>query len=320
MNKFLRVGAYGLGGLLLLGAGLAASIELRGIPHYAPPAGQAVVVATPARVALGQQLAVSICADCHLNRSTGTLSGQPMPGLPAEFGKIYAANITQDPVHGIGRWTDGQLVGLLRTGVGPDGRYRVVMPSFVQMSDEDVSSLVAFLRSNDSWVKPTPVATPAQEPSFLLKALTNSVMQPTPLPTGPVVAPPASDAVAYGRYLVVGRYKCYDCHSRDLKTNDALHPEHSAGYLGGGTVMLDRGRRPVTTRNLTMDENTGLGDWTEAQFDHATRSGISPHGPLREPMPKFTRMSEAEAAAIWAYLQTVPKVENLVATQAPIGE
>ncbi|QKG52657.1 hypothetical protein GKZ67_08650 [Hymenobacter sp. BRD67] len=64
------------------------------------------------------------------------------------------------------------------------------------------------------------------------------------------------------------------------------------------------------SRNLTMDPQTGLGDWSEAQFSRAIRCGMSPHGPLYEPMPKFTAMTDEEDHAIWAYLQTVPKIKN----------
>lgn len=312
MKKALRIGAVLLGIVLVIVIGAAAFVGGRGIPTYAPPVTTAVaaIAATPERVALGEKLVLSSCAECHLNRETNALSGQPLADLPTEFGKIYSANITQDQEHGIGKWTDAQVVALLRTGVGPDGRYRVIMPSFVHMSDEDVNSIVAFLRSRHDWTKAQPVASTPQEPSFLLKALANTVMKPTPMPTQPVVAPAPADAVAYGHYLVVGRYKCYDCHSHDFKTNNALEPEKSDGYLGGGNAMLNREQQSVVTRNLTMDPETGLGDWTGAQFGQAVRYGMSPSGALHYPMPKYSVMSEEETNAIWAYLQTVPKLKN----------
>ncbi|MDO7873527.1 cytochrome c [Hymenobacter sp. ASUV-10] len=285
---------------------------MRGVPSYAPPAASAslAVQATPERLALGEKLVMSSCADCHRNPQTNTLSGQLIPDLTPDFGRIYSANITQDKTHGIGGWTDGQLAALLRTGLGPDGRYRLVMPSFVHMSDEDMESIIAFLRSDNPLLRATPVASHAQEPSFLLKALTNTVMKPTPMPTQPVLAPAPTDAVAYGRYLVVGRYKCYECHSKDFASNNALEPEKSTGYLGGGNPMLNREQKAVVTRNLTMDENTGLGDWTPAQFAQAIRFGMSPHGPLAYPMPKYSTLTDEEVNGLWAYLQTVPKIKN----------
>ncbi|WP_460503892.1 c-type cytochrome, partial [Hymenobacter agri] len=147
-KRVLRWAGGALGLLLLAAFGFLAFVQVRGLPTYAPPRPAGVaIVATPARLALGEKLTLSICADCHLNRSTNRYSGHRLADLTPDFGTIYTANITQDPRHGIGRWTDQQLMGLLRTGVGPDGRLRLIMPNYARMSDEDVASIVAFLRS-----------------------------------------------------------------------------------------------------------------------------------------------------------------------------
>lgn len=311
MKKVFRLLGLLVAGLVFLGACAATFVQVRGIPSYDKPLVAAQKIeATPARLAQGRKLVHAMCADCHLDRRTGALTGKLLTEVPPEFGKLYAANITQDPKHGIGAWSDAELIGLLRTGIGRDGRYRIVMPNFVHMSDEDVASVITYLRSAEAPVQPNPAPTPAQEPSFLAKALVNTVMKPLPLPAGTVQAPDTNDAVAYGRYLVVGRYKCYDCHSQDFKTNNHLEPEKSAGYLGGGTVMRQPDGSPIVVRNLTPDPATGLGDWTEREFVQAVRFGQSPNGPLRLPMPKFTLMDEAEARAIYAYLRTVPVLQK----------
>ncbi|GAB3224651.1 hypothetical protein GCM10027346_05040 [Hymenobacter seoulensis] len=311
MKRGLKIVGVVVAVLLLLAAGVALFIQTRGIPHYDVPAlTPRTVASTPSRVELGEKLVLSTCADCHLNRETQSLSGHELLDIPPEFGRVYAANITQDPNHGIGRWTDAQLVTLLRTGIGPDGRYRVVMPSFALMSDEDVNSVIAFLRSDNALVKPNATPSKEQEPSFLLKALTNSVMKPTPMPATEVKAPTAENAVAYGRYLVVGRYKCYDCHSKDFKTNNPMEPEKSEGYLGGGNRMLNLEKQEVVTRNITGDPETGIGNWTEEQFARSVKFGMSPKGPLAYPMPKYSTLSDDEVHAIFAYLQSVPKIKN----------
>ncbi|AYA36581.1 cytochrome c [Hymenobacter oligotrophus] len=311
MKKVLKFIGLGLAAVFFVAICAAAYVQVRGIPSYDKPqvAAQHIAV-TPVRLAQGQKIVSAMCADCHLDRSTGALSGKLMNDLPPEFGRLYSANITQDKANGIGTWTDEEIVGLLRTGIGRDGRFRIVMPNFVHMSDEDVASVVAFLRSNDRLVAANATPTHAQEPSFLAKTLVHTVMKPTPMPTSAVVAPPATDAVAYGRYLVLGRYKCYDCHSKDFKTNNALEPEKSEGYLGGGTHMLTPEGTDIVTRNITADPETGIGDWTEAQFVEAVRFGQSPNGPLKLPMPKFTLMDETEAKAIYAYLRTLPVIKN----------
>ncbi|SFP83936.1 c-type cytochrome [Hymenobacter arizonensis] len=311
MKKSLRILGYVVGLLVLAVAGFATYVAARGIPNYdLQPAPLAAIEATPGRVELGEKLVLASCADCHRNAKTNSLSGQQLMDLTPDFGKVYSANITQDKTHGIGNWSDAQLVSLLRTGVGPNGRFRVIMPNFVHMSDEDMASVVAFLRSDNALVRATPTPSHAQEPSFLLKALTNTVMKPTPAPTAPIAAPPATNAVAYGNYLVVGRYKCYECHSKDFGTNNSLEPARSEGYLGGGNALLNMQGETVLSRNITSEPETGIGDWTEAQFAQAVKFGMTPHGPLAYPMPKYSRLTDEEVHALYAYLQTVPKIKN----------
>ncbi|MDO7845679.1 c-type cytochrome [Hymenobacter sp. M29] len=312
MRKALRIVGLLVGLVVLAGAGFAVFVSARGIPSYtSPKPAVAAIEATPTRIELGEKLTLAACGDCHLNRETNKYSGHLLQDLTPDFGKVYSANITQDRAHGIGAWTDQELVGLLRTGIGRDGRYRVIMPSFALMSDEDVASIVAFLRSGSPQVQADATPSHSQEPSFLLKALTNTVMKPTPLPAAPVLAPAPTEAVAYGRYLVVGRYKCYECHSKDFKSNNPLEPEKSDGYLGGGNRLLNMQGQTVVSRNITGDADTGIGDWSEAQFGQALRFGTTPHGPLNYPMPKYSRLDDAEIHALFAYLQSVPKLKNV---------
>ncbi|HEX8503890.1 MAG TPA: c-type cytochrome [Hymenobacter sp.] len=310
MRKSLRFLVLVVGILLLAVAGFAALVSVRGIPRNPVPVAAAVLPSTPARVAHGEKLALVMCAHCHRNPSTSTLSGRPAPDLGTDLGKLNSANITQDPVHGIGNWTDPQLVTLLRTGAGPDGRLRLAMPHFAYMSDEDAASIVAFLRSDNALVKATPVPNRPQEFSFLAKALTNTVMKPTIIEAHLPDAPPASDPVALGHYLVIGRYQCYLCHSNNFSTNDEAHPEKSKDYLAGGCELLDDELKTRVARNITMEPTTGIGKWSEEEFGKAVKYGMAPNGLLHVPMPKFSTMTDEEVHAIWAYLQTVPKIKK----------
>ncbi len=303
---------------MLAVAGFVGFAAVRGIPSYPVPKPTiAPIVATPARLAQGEKLMLAACADCHLNQQTNALTGHLLTDVPKEFGALYSANITQDKTYGIGAWTDQEVVGLLRTGIGRDGRYRIIMPSFVQMSDEDVASIVAFLHSDHPWVKANSTPSHPQEPSMLAKILTNSVMKPTPLPTTSVITPAPADAITYGRYLVMGPYKCYGCHFKDFKTNNAMEPEKSAGYLGGGNMMANAQSVPVVSRNITSDPDTGIGRWSEKQFGQAIRFGQSPHGALGAPMPKYSQLTDEEVHALYAYLQTVPKIKNATPEDGP---
>ncbi|MCC3152485.1 cytochrome c [Hymenobacter sp. BT770] len=300
-----------IGLLLLAVAGSAAFISLQqSEPQQQAPAVAAVRPSTPKRVEQGEKIVTVMCAHCHRNPSTNTLAGRPMPDLGTDFGKLYSANITKDPKFGIGDWTDQQIVTMVRTGAGPDGRLRVAMPHFAYLSDEDAASIVAFLRSNNALVLPTAEPSHPQELSPLGKNLLQNVLKPTPLVKHLADAPPASQPVALGHYLVVGRYQCYFCHSQDFSTNNEAKPELSKGFLGGGHKMLDDELQLRISRNLTMDPETGLGKWSEAQFSKAVKFGMAPTGILHAPMPKFSTMTDEEVHALWAYLKTVPKIKN----------
>lgn len=310
MKTFLRL----LGLLVLVVAGLALFVALRGIPRYDAPLVAAVPVpaSTPAQLVLGEKLVRASCAECHLNQQTERLSGQRLLDTPPEFGALYSANITQDPTHGIGAWTDAEIVGALRTGIGRSRHYLVIMPHFVHLSDDDMQAVLAFLHSNHPLVQADATPSRPQEPSFLLKVLTNTVMKPTPLlPGGPLPTPAATPALAYGQYLVTGRYLCFECHSQDHKSNNALHPEQSAGYLGGGTAFPVGPGQVIYSSNLTGDADTGLGDWTPAQLAAALRFGQGPHGRvIRYPMPKYPALTDEEVQGIYAYLRAVPKLKT----------
>ena len=318
MKNLYRLLVLLLGLAIVLVAGFLLFVQLRGIPRYEPPLIKIAIASTPARIALGEKLTLSICADCHLNRETNKYSGHRLADLTPDFGRIYTSNITQDTAHGIGRWTTGQLVGLLRTGIGPDGRLRLIMPNYARMSSEDVASIVAFLRSASPQVQPDPTPTPPQEPSFLLKLLGNTIMRPARLPAAPVLAPPPADARAFGQYLVLGRYHCFECHSRDFKSNNPYEPEKSRGYLGGGTPLLNAQGRTVVARNLTGDAATGIGRWSEAQFGRAVRFGLSPNGPLAYPMNKYSLLTDEEVHGLFAYLQSVPRIRNATPEDAVV--
>jgi mono/diheme cytochrome c family protein len=226
----------------------------------------------------------------------------------------YSANITKDSEDGIGSWTDGEIAYLLRTGVKRDGRYAPPwMVKLPHLSDEDLEDVIAFLRSDDPLVRPTKGKARPSRPSFFAKFLARVAFKPLPYPTGPIVAPPREDAVAYGRYLVQGKGQCFGCHSADFSTVDDLEPEKSAGYLGGGNAMPDLVGRVVKTANITPDPETGIGRWSEDEFVRAVRYGVRPdRSVLVYPMLPRPELTDEEVRAVYAYLRTVPPIRNAV--------
>lgn len=234
-----------------------------------------------------------------------------------KFGKVFIRNITNHPSAGIGKWTDGELVSFLRTGTRPDGRYVPPnMPKLLHMSDEDLHSIIALLRREHEWLKPDPTVQPETEPSFLSKFLTNiGAFKPFTYPTERVPGPDTSKPVKRGEYIALYQLECFACHSKDFAKNDYLTPSKSEGFFGGGNTLNDSEGKPIRTLNITMETETGIGKWTEEQFIKALKHGqVTDNKPaLREPMSPYTNLTDREAAAIFAYLKTVPKIHNKVA-------
>ncbi len=314
MKKFLRYALYVVGIVIVLAGAFAAFVAIRGIPKYKAETLVLSVTSSPERVARGQKLATMLCRSCHFDGKTGKFSGHEMKEAP-QFGTIFSRNITRDPEAGIGKWTDGQLAVLLRTGVKPDGTYLPpYMPKLINVSDEDLQSVIAFLRSDHPWVQPDKTVQPLTRPSFLTKFLTNiGALKPFDMPKQAIAGPDTSNTVAWGRYISVGQLECFSCHSADFAKNDYFKPEQSPGYFGGGNEMYGPDGNKIQSRNITMDEETGIGKWTEEQFITAVKHGKGIDGKaLRPPMQPYSELTDGEAKAIYAYLKTIPKIRNEV--------
>ena len=109
--------------------------------------------------------------------------------------------------------------------------------------------------------------------------------------------------IARGRYLaIVG--DCASCHNA---------PGSGQPYAGGRPIETPFG--VVLGANITPDPDTGIGAWSDEAFVRALREGKGYHGELlypAMPYPYYTKLSESDALAIRAYLNTVKPVRNAV--------
>ena len=68
--------------------------------------------------------------------------------------------------------------------------------------------------------------------------------------------------------------------------------------------------------NLTPDENTGIGIWTEEMFMKTLRTGrhMGTSRPILPPMPWefYANTTDADIKAIFAYLKSIPAIKNRV--------
>jgi hypothetical protein len=221
-------------GTIFIAAGcFAAFVAIRGISGYKAEKVEFKVASTPERIERGRQLSAMLCNDCHMDPNTNKLTGTRMDEVK-QFATVYSKNITKHPEHGIGKWTDGELAYLLRTGVKPYGTFLPVMAKLQKMSDEDLQSILAFLRSDDPVVPADNTQPPLSRYSFLTKFLTTiKAIQPMPFYKS-VPEPSTINAVKWGEYVALNRVECYACHSADFTTDDFINPEKSKGFFGGG--------------------------------------------------------------------------------------
>jgi mono/diheme cytochrome c family protein len=310
MKKVLKLTGIALGVILVFILGFAMYVQLDGIPKYEVKKIDLKVEITPERVAQGQKIASMECIACHAGES-GKLTGRLLKELPAEFGTVYSRNITGDMENGIGTWTDGELLYLLRTGIKRDGQYiPPYMAKFHSASDEDLYSVIAWLRSDK--VIPTSEEPPVSEPSYLVKLLSHIVFKPLPYPENPIPQPDTTNAVEHGQYLANSIFNCYPCHSADFKTMDDMVPEKTGGFYGGGNQMPGLKGEIITTANLTFDE-TGIAAYSEEEFIQAVKYNKKRDGTiLRYPMFPHNQLTDAEAGAIYQYLKTVPKISHKI--------
>jgi hypothetical protein len=68
--------------------------------------------------------------------------------------------------------------------------------------------------------------------------------------------------------------------------------------------------------NLTPDENTGIGSWSEETFVQAIRTGrhMGVSRPILPPMPwnVYRNLSDDDLKGLYAYLRTIPPIKNRV--------
>ena len=157
------------------------------------------------------------------------------------------------------------------------------------------------------------------------------------------------ELIARGRYLVTVS-GCNDCHSPKIMTSMGPIPDTTrlmSGYPSEkGIPTLSEAlakdqswvkmSHDVTAfagpwgmtfgANLTPDEATGIGNWTEEVFVKTIRTGkhLGQEGgrPVMPPMPWYmiAKMTDEDLSSMYQYLMSLPAISNRVPAPIPPNE
>jgi mono/diheme cytochrome c family protein len=319
MKKVLKV-------ILVLVLLLIISISaLLGYVKFAlPSVGEApelTIEATPERLARGEYLAKSVtgCVECHSVRDFSKFAGPidttklghggELFGMQLGFpGDYYAPNITP---YGIGNWTDGELFRAITTGVSKDGHALFPImpyPHFGKMDKEDIYAIITYIRS----LKPVEYTAPKSSSAFPMNFIINTIPKPAVFTS----IPPKEDLIKYGEYITNAAL-CMDCHTQQIKGEYLMDK-----YMAGGFAFPMPGGGIVRSANITPHKETGIGNWTEDDFLKRFRKYSDSTYVAYDVQPDefntmmpwnfFSRMKDEDLKAIFAYLQSLPPIENMV--------
>jgi mono/diheme cytochrome c family protein len=287
-NPFAKWGGMVVGAFFTLILTVLSVAGTRGMFQLYLPRGSAPrdlkVDMSTERVERGKHIANTMCAGCHTMNGQLPLSGgknlSDEAGIP--LGDLYTINLT--PAGPLKDWTDGEIFRAVRQGADKNGRRLPVMSSQAarNLSDADLESVVAYLRSQPAVENPTPPV----NPSFLLAIMSGAGMVPAQpgILTEPVSAPTPGPTLAYGKYSV-GWMGCEECHGPNLTGG------------GGGVVPVGPNLRSVK-------------GWSRDGFLAAMRTGKTPFGKqldsLLMPWNFVGRATDDELTAIYTYLVSLP--------------
>src|SRR5438046_3831828 len=117
--------------------------------------------------------------------------------------------------------------------------------------------------------------------------------------------------LARGQYLVDGVMGCFGCHTDADWSKPGAPPV--AGREGSGHVWSDQNLPWLIAPNITADQETGIGTWSDDTLARAIREGIGHDGralfPIM-PYPDYRQMSDEDLASVTVYIRSLPPVRN----------
>jgi len=273
--------------------------------------------ATPQRLARGKYLVEGVmgCFGCHTDQDWSKPGAPPVAGKEGsghawsdqDMPWLVAPNITPDKETGAGNWSDDMLARGIREGIGHDGRALFpIMPylSYRQMSDEDLASVIAYVRTVPAVSNQLPTTKMPFPLNFLMQSMPQTVDAAVP-------APDQSTPVARGTYLVrMGA--CADCHTPQEKGQPLPGMNFAGGYL------IHEPKGDVVSGNITPAAS-GIGYYSETSFVLAMRIGKVGARPLHASMPWYFygKMTDDDLKSMFAFLKTLKPVKHQLDNTEP---
>lgn len=306
MKKLAKRIALGFALVLVLGStALAVAVAVRQNRYFDAPYPEINASKDPDVIARGRYLALgpAHCASCH-----ATTEG-PEPALDGglafrlPIGTFYTRNITPHETTGIGRYTDREIARLLRYGVHPSGRAVLPFMPFADMTDEDLTAVISYLRSRPAIEH----AVPDHDFNLIGKFAKAFLLEPSgpakPIRTRVEVGP----TVEYGEYLATSVANCHGCHTKhSMRTGNAI------GVAFAGGMTIESHTAPGTkfvTPNLTPDPTTGhITAWTEDVFVARFKNAVETTSPM--PWATFRNMTDDDLRALYRYLRSLPPAKT----------
>ncbi len=323
MKKFLKILKWAGIGFLIFVVGFVTFVYTRANRTYDSPYPEISASTDSTLIARGEYLVYgpAHCAHCHAPTSEYARlnAGENVP-LSGGFdfvlpvGVVYSPNITPDEETGIGAYTDEELARALRYGVKRNGHPMVDFMPFYDLSDNDLTAIISYLRTT----APVKNKRPENKWNFIGKAVRAAGLI-RPMGDGIVPPAPAPDSTAaYGKYIAESVANCIGCHTnRNMMTGAFVGP----AYAGQGffEVIDENGNiikgKHFVTPNLTPDKETGrIALWSQEVFINRFHTGTGIPG---TPMPwgSYSRMTDLELKALYKYLQSLEPVYALT----PVG-
>jgi mono/diheme cytochrome c family protein len=246
------------------------------------------------------------CAGCHAtpNQEDPTVLGGGRV-LKSPFGTFHVPNISPDRSSGIGAWGEADFVTAMLKGTAPDGRhYYPAFPytSYQRMNLADVRDLFAYLKT----LPPVQSNTRDHDLPFPFNIRRSVGGWKLLFIDGKPFQPDETKSPLWNRgaYLVNGPGHCAECHS----PRNILGAIIESQRFAGAPNLEGEGWVP----NITAKR---LSNWSEGDIALFLKTGMTPDGDfagstMMQVVRNMSRLSDADRAAMAAYLKSLPAVEG----------